>query len=130
MRVWSRGLGRVELAADLNKVKVMYDGKSLYITGRTEPPVGWDFVVVLNSCELWPIVKAVMNKQGGKFFLKYVKLRATDRKALKENYAEATHTRTGVKPELEYAEILKAAAQDREKRALAAKRVEVKPTVV
>jgi hypothetical protein len=113
MRVWSRGLGRVELAADLKKVDIVYDGKSLYVTGRTEPPVAWEFVVILNPCELWPIMRLVMTKEGGKFLGKYLKLRALDKRQLNENYKEATHTKTGVKPDVQYAPVIQTAARKR-----------------
>ncbi len=111
MRVWSRGLGRVELAADLKKVDIAYDGKSLYVTGRTEPPVSWEFVLVLNPCELWPIIKLVMTQEGSKFLGKYLKLRAFNKQQLQENYEEATHTKTGIKPDVQYAPILQSAAR-------------------
>jgi len=106
MRVWSRGLGRVELAADLKKVKVIADGKTLYIVGRTEPPVSWDFVVRLDVCELWPVIRLMVNKQGGKLFNEYLKLKLFNSNELKEGYKEAVKTRSGIKPDEEYASIL------------------------
>lgn len=106
MRVWSRGLGRVELAADLKKVRIIYDGKSMYLTGKTEAPLGWDFVVVIDSTELWPMAKLVSNGKGLKFLSRWLKLRLFDHKALKEGYNKATKTRSGVKPDIEYAQII------------------------
>ncbi|MFQ6012470.1 MAG: hypothetical protein ACE5LS_02345 [Thermoplasmata archaeon] len=109
MRVWSRGLGRVELAADLNKVKVVFDGDSFYIVGRTEPPVGWDFVVRLSPSETESIVKLLLNRQIGRFLTRFLGLRAWKSDQLAEQLKEATTTRTGVRPDQEYAELLKLA---------------------
>jgi len=106
VRVWSRGLGRVELAADLRRVKALYEGGTLIIVGKTEPPVSWDFVVSLNSAELWDIAEVVLNRHGLKFVGRYSKLRLLNRKQLRENHAKAIATRTGIKPELEFATIL------------------------
>ena len=81
------------------------------MTGKTEPPVGWDFVVVLNSAELWPMLKLVMNNKGRRFFQRWLKLRLFDHKGLESKYIEATKTRTGVKPDVEYASIIRQPAK-------------------
>lgn len=106
MRVWSKGLGRVELAADLRKVRIIYDGKSLLLTGKTEPPVSWEFVVVLSSTEMWPMLKLVMSNAGRRFLSKWLKLRLFDRATMQEEYKFAIKTRPGAKPEIEYAGII------------------------
>jgi hypothetical protein len=109
MRVWSRGLGRVELAMDVKKVVTVFDGKALYLTGRTEPPVGWDFVVIIGPSEAGALVKLMLQYKVGLFFRKFLRLKATHRKQLAADYAVAVRTRTGVKPDIEYADILKLA---------------------
>lgn len=96
----------MELAADLRKVKVIYDGKALLLTGKTEPPVSWEFVVVLSSTELWPMLKLVISNAGRRFVTKWVRLRLFDRAALQEEYKFAIKTRPGAKPEVEYAGII------------------------
>jgi len=106
MRVWSRGLGRVELAADLKRVKVVYDGGTLFIVGKSEPPVSWDFVVSIDSSELWRVSRVVLNRHGVGFTSKYLRMRLFDRKKLSADLARATVPRTGIKPEQEYARIL------------------------
>ena len=106
LRVWSKGLGRVELAADLKKVRVLYDGNAILLTGKTEPPVSWEFVVVLSSTELWPMMKLVVSNAGRRFFTKWLKLRLFDNKAMAEGYRLAIKTRPGAKPEIEYAGII------------------------
>jgi len=116
MRVWSRGLGRVELAADLKRVKVVYDGGTLFIVGKSEPPVSWDFVVSIDSSELWRVSRVVLNRHGVGFTSKYLRMRLFDRRKLSADLARATVTRTGIKPEQEYARILaKARPQKRGK---------------
>jgi hypothetical protein len=109
MRVWSRGLGRVELAMDVKKVVTVFDGKALYLTGRTEPPVGWDFVVIIGPSEAGALVKLMLQYKVGLFFRKFLRLKATRRQQLASDYAVAVRTRTGVKPDIEYADILKLA---------------------
>ena len=111
MRVWSRGLGRVELAADLKKAQVSFDGDSLYIVGRTEPPVKWDFVVRLNPCETEAIMKLILNRQGGRFISRFLRLRTLSPDRLGKNYKEATTMRTGVRPDQDYASLLGTAAK-------------------
>ena len=106
MRVWSRGLGRVELAADLKRVKIVYDGGTLFIVGRSEPPVSWDFVVSIDSSELWRVSRVVANRHGAGFTARYLWMRLFNRKKLSADLAKATSTRTGIKPEQEYARVL------------------------
>lgn len=114
MRVWSRGLGRVELAADLRRVKAVYEGGTLIIVGKTEPPVSWDFVVSLNPAELWDIAGVVLNRHGLKFMGKYTKLRLLDGKQLRADHAKAIAPRTGIKPELEFAPVMARARQKKQ----------------
>ncbi len=109
MRVWSRGLGRVELAMDVRKVVTVFDGKALYLTGRTEPPVGWDFVVIIGPSEAGSLVRMMLQYKVGLFFRRFLHLKMTAKQQLAEDYALAVRTRTGVKPDIEYAEILKLA---------------------
>ena len=106
MRVWSRGLGRVELAADIRRAKALYEGGTLIIVGKTEPPVSWDFVVSLNSAELWDIAEVVLNRHGLKFVGRYSKLRFLNRKQLRVDHAKAIAPRTGIKPDQEFGPIL------------------------
>lgn len=112
MRVWSKGLGRVELAADLKKVRILYDGNAILLTGKTEPPVSWEFVVVLSSTELWPMLKLVISNAGMRFASKWLKLRLFNRKAMEEGYKVAIKTRPGAKPEIEYAGIIQQHQKD------------------
>jgi hypothetical protein len=116
LRVWSKGLGRVELAVDLNKARVMHDGNSLLLTGKTAPPVSWEFVIVLSSTELWPLMKLVMSNAGRRFFRRWLKLRLFDRKAMEEEYKTAIKTRPGAKPEIEYAGIIKEIPKEAKKK--------------
>ncbi|MFQ5986612.1 MAG: hypothetical protein ACE5KQ_04580 [Thermoplasmata archaeon] len=109
MRVWSRGLGRVELAADLNTVKTVFDGKNFYIVGRTEPPIGWDFIVRLSPSEMESIMKLMMSRHIGGFLSRFLGLRMRRSTTLAEEFQEATTTRTGVRPDQEYADLLKLA---------------------
>ncbi len=109
MRVWSRGLGRVELAMDVKKVVTVFDGDALYLTGRTEPPVGWDFVVIIGPSEAGALVRLMLQYKVGLFFRRFLRLKMTHRKELAKDYAVAVRTRTGVKPDIEYASILKLA---------------------
>lgn len=117
MKVWSRGLGRVELAIDLKKTKIVYSNKKLYLVGRTAPPAAWDFVMSVDSTELWRLVRTLMNKEGMKFIWQYPKIRIAKPKEFKERYQETIKTRTGVKPDQDYAELLVLAKKEEVKRA-------------
>lgn len=74
--------------------------------GKTEPPVSWDFVMSLDASEVWPLAKAMGNKQGLRLFGKYSKMRLLTPGKIKTSYVEATKTRTGVRPDQEYAPLL------------------------
>jgi hypothetical protein len=106
VRVWSRGLGRVELAADLERVKVIYDGGTLFLVGKSEPPVSWDFVVSLDSAELWKVTRLAFNRPGMGFMLRYFKLRLFDRKQLAAHRAKSTTPRVGTNPDRDYAPVI------------------------
>ena len=103
MKVWSRGLGRVELAIDLKKANILFDGNRLFIVGRTEPPVSWEFVMSADTSEFWRLARTVLNRQGIRFILKFMSLRLLRPGENKKKYEEATKCRTGLKPEQEYA---------------------------
>lgn len=103
MKVWSRGLGRVELAIDLKKAGIIFDGKRLFIVGKTEPPVSWEFVMSADASEFWCLARTVLNRRGIRFILKYMFLKLLRPGDFKERYADATRCRTGLKPEQEYA---------------------------
>jgi hypothetical protein len=106
LKVWSRGLGRVELAADLEKVRVIHEGDTLFLVGKSEPPVSWDFIVSLDSSELWRIFGLALNRQGLGFSLRYLWLRLFDNKRLVANRIKSTKTRVGTNPEKDYAPVL------------------------
>jgi len=106
LRVWSRGLGKVELAIDLKKAHIVYERKKIYIMGKTEPPVSWDFVMSVDAAEVGRLVRAFGNKQGIQLIGQYAKMRLFSPKELKTRYVEATKTRTGVRPDQEYAPLL------------------------
>ncbi|MEM4281577.1 MAG: hypothetical protein QXH32_01620 [Candidatus Caldarchaeum sp.] len=107
MKVWSRGLGRVELAIDLKKANIVFDGKRLYIVGKTEPPVSWEFVMSADTAEFWRLARTILNRHGIHFILKFIIQRLIKPREHKKSYEEATKCRTGVKPEQEYAFVLK-----------------------
>jgi hypothetical protein len=105
--VWSRGLGRVELGIDLRKARVYCDGSHFFITGKTEPPVTWDFVMRISVSEAWIIAKILLSGAVRKYILGYLSRRLFNRKVLKEELDNAVKTRTGIRPEVEYAVVLK-----------------------
>ena len=96
MRVWSRGLGRVELGFDLTKVVKEFNNNELTLSGKTEPPVSWDFEIKMDVSEVWLLTKLAASKPGLRLFSKYMEYKVTNRKILKERYQEAKKTRTGV----------------------------------
>jgi hypothetical protein len=74
--------------------------------GKTEPPVSWDFVMSCDAAELWRLARTVGNKQGIQLVGQYAKMRLFKPSELKSRYGEATKTRTGVRPDQEYAPLL------------------------
>ncbi len=99
MRVWSKGLGRVELGFDMSKMKVEFVDNQLILSGKTEPPVSWDFVIKMDVSEAWMLGKVGVKNPGPKYFGRYLYYKLTKRKMLKERLAEAKKTRTGVAPQ-------------------------------
>lgn len=103
MKMWSRGLGRVELAVDLRKTEIIYHNKKLYVVGKTEPPASWEFVITIDAAEVWRLVGVILNKKGLNLIVENIKMEISNRKGLKARYNEATKTRTGLTPQQEYA---------------------------
>lgn len=99
MRVWSRGLGRVELGFDLRKTKIEFADNELILSGKTEPPAAWDFVVKIDVSEAWLLGKIGIGRSGLSLFSKYLELKTINRKLLKERLTKAVKTRTGVEPQ-------------------------------
>jgi hypothetical protein len=100
MRVWSKGLGRVELGFDLTKVKVEFVDNQLVLSGKTEPPVSWDFVIKVDVSEAWLLGMVGIKKPGLNLFSRYLYYKAMKRKMLRERFVDAKKTRTGVSPQV------------------------------
>lgn len=109
MRVWSRGLGRVELGFDLRKVKVEYVDNQMILSGKTEPPASWDFVIKLDVSETFLLGKVAASRSGVSLFSHYLKYKTLNRRMLRERMTEATKTKTGVQPQLRPSQVKPAA---------------------
>jgi hypothetical protein len=98
VRVWSKGLGRVELAINLDKVDVDFNDGYYIIKGVTEPPVVWNYYILISESEVMTMLKLASKKEAFRLFLRWLKYRLFNRKKLKERFIEATTTRTAIKP--------------------------------
>ncbi len=98
MKVWSRGLGKVELGFNLKEVAVKFEEDNFVIRGKTQPPVVWEFMIRIDASEPMLLAKLLMNKPGMKLFFRWLRYKLFDRKSLKKRFAEAIKTGTVAKP--------------------------------
>lgn len=90
----------MELGFDLTKVKIDFVENELVISGKTEPPVSWDFMIKMDVSEAWKLGRIGLSKPGVTLFSKYIGYKAVKRKMLNERYQNAKKTRTGVQPQV------------------------------
>lgn len=62
MRVRSKGLGRIELLFDIEKLNYSEENGHLVITGKTLRPVVWDFRIAISENEVPSLVKVAFRK--------------------------------------------------------------------
>ena len=85
---------------------MIHDGDTLFLVGKTEPPVSWDFIVSLDSSELWKVARLALNRQGLGFMLRFLWLSLFHRKELALDRVKSTTPRLGTNPDREYAPLL------------------------
>ena len=94
MRMWSRGLGRMNLGIDFKDIKVMTlseaieympesarepllsnleDKKVITFCGKMLPPTGWEFVITFSKKDLLTILLKCMNRKLLGLFFKFEK---------------------------------------------------------
>lgn len=62
MKVWSRGLGKMELLLDLSKYTVRRDGENIFIEGIITDPVYWDFRITMTAADLPGLLHIAANR--------------------------------------------------------------------
>ncbi|MCP4750365.1 MAG: hypothetical protein GY866_05705 [Proteobacteria bacterium] len=68
MRMWSKGLGKIELEVDFSHYKVVTEEENTVIKGITEHPIKWNFTITLEKEDI-PGLLNVLFKPGTLLFL-------------------------------------------------------------
>ena len=78
MRVWSKGLGKIELVMDFEKYRVEREKEEkkekLYIKGVIKDPVVWDFRITITKEDIPGILSIALNRYMILLFLKNLML--------------------------------------------------------
>lgn len=96
MKVWSKGLGKIELILDFEKYHVekglKEDGEKVYIKGLITEPVIWDFRITMTKEDIPGLLNIALNPIIMKLFIKNIK--TTFRSAWKRIFRiNSTHKR-------------------------------------
>ena len=74
MRIWSKGLGKMELVMDFEKIYVeredTEDGERVYIKGTITDPVIWDFRITMTEDDIPGLLNVALDKKIIAMFLK------------------------------------------------------------
>ena len=62
MKVWSKGLGQLELVLDFSKYTVRRDGGQIFIEGIITDPVYWDFRITLTGDDVPGLLHVATNR--------------------------------------------------------------------
>ncbi len=74
MKMWSQGLGKIELEVDGRTMDVVKQEKEIKITGITDAPVEWVFEVTLEKDDFIGMLHLIFSKKMLLFFLTNIKL--------------------------------------------------------
>ncbi|MFH1537625.1 MAG: hypothetical protein ABIH66_01610 [bacterium] len=78
MKVWSKGLGNIELILDFEKYRVEtenVDGKeNVYIKGVITDPVFWDFRITMDKSDIPGLLHVAINRLMIMMFVKNLKM--------------------------------------------------------
>ncbi|MCP4672648.1 MAG: hypothetical protein GY857_15240 [Desulfobacula sp.] len=74
MRMWSQGLGKIELEVDGRTMDVIKQDKEIKITGITDAPVEWVFEVTLEKDDFIGLLNVILTRKMLSFFRANIKL--------------------------------------------------------
>ncbi len=74
MEMWSKGLGRTELAMDMSRCKIVKDPNSdnLIVYGNIADPVDWEFKITVRPEDFPGTIKLMLSFGVIKHFLKHI----------------------------------------------------------
>ncbi|GEM_PF-4560585 len=74
MKIWSKGLGKIELILDFEKLHVEREetenGENIYIKGMITDPVMWDFRITMTKEDIPGLMNIALDKEILFMFLK------------------------------------------------------------
>jgi len=74
MKIWSKGLGKMELVMDFEKIYVEREetdeGEQIYIKGKITDPVIWDFRITMTEDDIPGLLNVALDKKILAMFLK------------------------------------------------------------
>lgn len=74
MKVWSKGLGKLELFADFKNYYTEAENDEVYIKGTITDPVVWDFKITVTREDIPGLTHLILNKNMLKLLLKNLPL--------------------------------------------------------
>jgi len=74
MKIWSKGLGKMELVMDFEKIYVEREdtdeGEHIYIKGTIKDPVIWDFRITMTEDDIPGLLNVALDKKILAMFIK------------------------------------------------------------
>ncbi len=74
MKMWSEGLGKMELVVDFCRYTVVTEGEDTVIKGTTDEPVQWEFTAKFRNEDIPGLLNVLFKPTTLKFILKNVKV--------------------------------------------------------
>jgi len=62
MKVWSKGLGKIELILDFSEYTVRREGEDILIEGVITDPVYWDFRITMSGADVPGLLHVALNR--------------------------------------------------------------------
>ena len=93
MKLWSKGLGSVELEVDFCHYSVVTEDKKTIIKGVTDEPVQWNFTITLGKDDIPGLMNVVFRFRTIRFILTNIKtlfLFIFEKALKRDNYVEKT----------------------------------------
>lgn len=77
MKLWSKGLGSMEICMDFKRYGVVKEKDEVHIKGTITEPVIWNFVITFTQDDIPGLIKIALDKRILWMFIKNFKLTIT-----------------------------------------------------
>lgn len=73
MKLWSKGLGSMEIYMDFRRYGIVQEGEEVHIKGTITEPVIWNFVITFTRDDIPGLIKIALDKKILWMFIKNFK---------------------------------------------------------